>query len=119
MSGELVGRDARVLALLSVRLPGPKGEAAAPLGVAEWCRIGGRLRQAGLSRPGELLAVGPRFWPAVGLADEDVVRLRGLLDRGDALDRELERLARLGVRPGTGAGAGHPAGLRAGLRGPA
>src|SRR5438093_7329840 len=117
MSGELVGRDARVLALLSVRLPGPKGEAAAPLGVAEWCRIGGRLRKAGLSRPGELLAVGPRFWPAVRLADEDVVRLRGLLDRGDALDRELERLAGVGIRLVTSVEPGYPARLRERLRG--
>jgi DNA processing protein len=117
MSGGGVGRDARVLLLLGLSLPGAKKEGPAPLGVAEWCRIGGQLRRAGLVRPGELLDVEPGFWPTTALAQEEVARLRGLLEQGDALDRELERLAGLGIRVLTSVEPEYPARLRTRLRG--
>jgi DNA processing protein len=116
VSGETAARDARVLALLSISLPGLKNPAA-PLGVAEWRRMGGELRRAGLTRPGDLLDVGPGFWPGTGLTGEEIARLQSLLARGEALDQELERLRGLGIRVITSVDPGYPARLRARLRG--
>lgn len=117
MNGTTAGRDARALALLSTSLPGSRTDAPPALGLAEWRRIGSQLRQAGLKRPGGLLEVSADFWPATGLSDAETARVQALLQRGDALDRELERLRGLGIRMITSVEPAYPARLRERLRG--
>jgi DNA processing protein len=110
-------RDARVLLLLCSRLPDARTAEVAPLSIAEWQRIGSALREAGLQRPGALLEVGPEFWEATGLPTVETQRLRCLLERGPALEAELERLEALGIRGITKAEEQYPERLRARLRG--
>ncbi len=109
--------DARVLLLLFTLLPGMRRPEEAPLGAAEWRRIGGRLRDAGINRQAELLAAGPAFWERCGLEPEDETRLRCLLERAPALDAELKRLEGRGISALTRADAGYPARLRRRLGG--
>jgi DNA processing protein len=117
MSGTGDGSDARALLLLCCPHSPAIKEGPAPLSVAEWHRIASLLRQAGLTRPGELLDVGEPFFSSAGLADEEIARLRSLLDRGDGLDAELSRLADQGIRSVTSRDPGYPMRLRERLRG--
>lgn len=110
MTGPAIS-DSRLLLLLCSVLPARGKAAPQPLSAAEWARIRARLAQAGLSRPGELLDAGPDLWAATGLAEGDLARLQGLVDRADTLDSELERLAGRGIRAITIADPGYPARL--------
>jgi DNA processing protein len=117
MSGIGDGSDARAVLLLCCPHSPAIKEGPAPLSVAEWRRVGGLLRQAGLTRPGELLDVGASFFSSTGLADEEIARIRSLLDRGEGLDAELSRLADLGIRTVTSYDPGYPVRLRERLHG--
>src|SRR5207245_926298 len=110
-------RDARALLLLCAHLPSRDTEAPAPLSLPEWRRVAIRLRQAGLSRPGELLRVDPGFWNATGLDEADGARLRSLLARSELWDAEQDRLSERGIRAITMADPGYPERLRTRLRG--
>jgi DNA processing protein len=111
--------DRRALLLLCFPARSGGRESAAPLSMAEWRQIGSRLRAAGLSSPGELLEVRPQFWAATGLADAEIARVRALLERGAALDEELQRLAERELRVVTSADLEYPTHLRLRLRGSA
>jgi DNA processing protein len=111
--------DSRVWLLLCFPDRGRAPHAAAPLSTAEWRRIGSRLREGGLARPGDLLEVRPSFWSGTGLDDAELARVRALLDRGGALDEELDRLEDLGFCVLTPADTGYPARLRLRLKGQA
>ena len=117
MTAQSGTNDARVLLLLCGRLPTREKDATAPLGLPEWPRVATRLRQAGLSSPGDLLRVEPSFWAATGLDENDVMRLRRLLARGDQWDIERNRLSGCGIRVVTTADPCYPARLRSRLRG--
>jgi DNA processing protein len=117
MNCEQDGSSARALILLCGGLGPVTRGTPAPLSAAEWQRIGIRLREAGLSHPGELLAVGPDFWGATGLTEEEVTRLQGLLAGECRLEAELERLRELGIRTVTSLDLAYPARLRERLRG--
>jgi hypothetical protein len=110
--------DSRVWLLLCFPDRGRAPHAAAPLSTAEWRRIGTRLREGGLARPGDLLEVRSSFWSGAGLDEAEVARVRALLDRGGALDEELDRLEELGFRVLTPADTGYPRAEGAGAAGP-
>ncbi len=85
---------------------GLEDDASKPLTLREWNPLARKLGAAGL-RPADLLAA------AIGdiapqLSADEAGRIARLLARVDALQRELERIARLGIFPLTRADSDYP-----------
>jgi predicted Rossmann fold nucleotide-binding protein DprA/Smf involved in DNA uptake len=99
--------DSLTLLLLCSQL-GLEADSAKALTLREWNPLARRLQNASL-RPASLLSTSIKeFQPELGLSAEEASRYETLLCRSDDLQRELERLARLGIFSLTRADADYP-----------